>query len=186
MGKRKVGKRKVGISIMKKRYWQAMAATMVATAQLFWCASASAQMADRLTSDDILAVLEQAGFEVTMSTDKNNGTPVARASAGDLVFVVRAMDCDGTPLACSQLILFANFDLNRDTTDSDFKIVNDFNDSSLDGRAYVLDRTNQIGIDFVVDLSGGVSPDHIADRLSRWEGIVSRFISDFRSARTGS
>ncbi len=146
----------------------------------------ASNMADSLTAAQIGAALEEAGFEVTMSEDRDSGHPVARGNIGNLVFIVRAMDCEGSPLACRQLLLFANFDLGREITDRDFRIVNGFNDSAMDGRAYVLERTNQIGIDFIIDLSGGVSNNHIAHRLSRWEGVIANFIDQFTKAQTGS
>jgi putative sensory transduction regulator len=147
---------------------------------------ASQSIADSMTAEQIGAALEEAGFDVTMSEDRDSGHPVARGNIGNLVFIVRAMDCEGSPLACRQLLLFANFDLGRDITDQDFRIVNGFNDSAMDGRAYVLERTNQIGIDFIIDLSGGVSNNHIAHRLSRWEGVIATFIDQFSKAQTGS
>ena len=147
---------------------------------------ADSQIADRMTADEIEAALSDAGFEVTMSTDADSGNPVAKGVTGNIIFIVRAMDCEGSPKACQQLMLFANFDLGREATERDFRVVNDFNDSSLDGRAYVLERTNQVGIDFVIDLTGGVSPDHIAGRLARWEGVISRFLEEFRAGQTGS
>ncbi len=147
---------------------------------------ANTTFADSLTAEQIGTALEEAGFDVTMSEDRDSGHPVARGNIGNLVFIVRAMDCDGSPLACRQLLLFANFDLGREITDRDFRIVNGFNDSAMDGRAYVLERTNQIGIDFIIDLSGGVSNNHIAHRLSRWEGVIATFIDQFTKAQTGS
>lgn len=130
---------------------------------------------ETMTAADIERVLAEAGLSPTMSTDAKTGTPVATGSVDGVIFVVRAVDCEGNPSRCGQLVIFANFELRRDIDDEDYRIVNRFNDSNKNGRAYVLEGANQIGVDYVIDLTGGVTGEHISNRLGRWPGIVSTF-----------
>lgn len=130
---------------------------------------------ETLTADDIEQALAAAGLSPTMSIDGDTGAPVATGTTDGLIFVVRAVDCEGRPLRCGQLVLFANFDLRRRVTDEDFRIVNRFNDGNKNGRAYVLEGREQIGVDYVIDLTGGVTAEHIRNRLDRWPGIIQTF-----------
>ena len=85
----------------------------------------------------------------------------------------------GSPAACENLLFLANFNLGRDVTPDDYVIVNRFNDSQLFGRAYVLAGTNQVGVEYVLEMGGGVSTDHIAQNVARWSNIIRAFISNF-------
>jgi hypothetical protein len=95
-------------------------------------------------------------------------------------FVVRALDCAGEPTACENLLFFANFSLDRAVSEADYLIINRFNDSELFGRAYVLGSRNEIGVEYVLDMGGGVSTDHIAQNISRWADIIAAFIENFQ------
>lgn len=150
----------------------------------------AAELTDGMTGEEIGQMLEGAGLSHTLMADKNSGTPVAVGKLGQINFVVRALACEGTPVSCAQLLFFANFDLNRPVSEEDYLIVNDFNDSAFDGRAYVVEEGTanggQIGVDFYIDLTGGVSAEHVTGRLSRWQGVVSSFLEEMRKDRTGS
>ncbi len=141
---------------------------------------------DSISADELEAMLTAAGLSPTMLTDKTTGTPVATGQAEGMIFVVRALDCSGRPIRCGQLLMFANFDLGRETGNNDFRIVNDFNESNVNGRAYVIEGKSQIGVDFIIDMTGGVTGDHIGSRLGRWPGVIRDFRQEMISARTGS
>ncbi|GGD15669.1 hypothetical protein GCM10011342_25530 [Aquisalinus flavus] len=161
----------------------AMAASLFA----IWAApSIAADIAEDMSAQEIDSLLSGAGFNTTLMSDKAEGTPVAVARLGQVNFIVRALSCEGSPARCSQLLFFANFDLGRTITNDDYRVVNDFNDSSFDGRAYVLEDSGEIGVDFIIDLTGGVTPAHIESRLGRWQGIVSDFLREMNAAQTGS
>ncbi|MEM0928612.1 MAG: YbjN domain-containing protein [Pseudomonadota bacterium] len=140
---------------------------------------------ESLTSEDIARVLTQAGLSPTMLEDAT-GAPVATGSSDGIIFVVRAVDCEGQPARCGQLVLFANFDLGRPIGDQDFRIVNGFNDGNKNGRAYVLENRSQIGVDYIIDLTGGVTSEHIENRLNRWPDIIGTFQQQMNAAYTGS
>lgn len=148
--------------------------------------AAGQTVSDSMSADEIEALLSGAGLSPNLIRDRDTGAPVAMARLGGVTFMVRAMDCEGRPARCSQLLFFANFALERAATDEDYRTVNDFNDSSLEGRAYVLEATDEIGVDFTIDLTGGVTPAHVDSRLSRWQGIVEGFLTEMRAAQTGS
>lgn len=141
---------------------------------------------ESVTAADIERILTDAGLSPTMSADAATGAPVATGTIDGIIFIVRAVDCAGRPQACQQLVMFANFDLRRQITDQDFRIVNGFNDGNKNGRAYVLEGRSQIGVDYVIDLTGGVTNEHIGSRLDRWPGIISDFQAQMRRAYAGS
>ncbi len=152
-------------------------------------AAASAALAENksaVTAEEIRTILADAGLFFEMTTDGATGAPVAVGKSGDIVFYVRALDCSGTPLACENLMFFANWDLGREATAEDYLIVNRFNDGQLFGRAYVLQSRNQVGVEYVIELGGGVSPDHIAQNVSRWANVIKAFIDNFRSGQGSS
>lgn len=176
---------------------------MLAAAAALGLSAPAAMAADReihetITANELEAALEAAGLEPTMLKDKATGAPVATVVFRDTenldrfgrptqtVFVARALDCGGVPLQCGQLLLFANFDLGRDVTEQDFRIVNEFNDSSMHGRAFVLENRKQIGVDFRIDLIGGVTGDHIDGRIGRWTGVIDEFRKSIQRAQNGS
>ncbi|MEM7739325.1 MAG: YbjN domain-containing protein [Pseudomonadota bacterium] len=165
-------------------------ARLVAAAALMLSAAQAQEpdvrpVTESLTSDDIARILTQAGLSPTMLEDAT-GAPVATGSADGIIFVVRAVDCAGQPARCGQLVLFANFDLQRPVGEQDFRIVNGFNDGNKNGRAYVLEGRSQIGVDYIIDLTGGVTAEHIENRLNRWPGIIGTFQQQMNDAYTGS
>ncbi|MEO1013966.1 MAG: YbjN domain-containing protein [Pseudomonadota bacterium] len=147
-------------------------------------APARAEVTDAMTGDEIIAALEAAGLAASLLEDVDSGAPVARVIAGDILYFVRAMDCAGG--ACSTLLFFANFNLGRDATTDDFGAVNAFNERQVFGRAYVVDGKNEVGVDYVIDLDGGVTRAHVADSIGKWADVVASFRNHFRASRTGS
>lgn len=165
-----------------KLSWAAIGFTVAAAL----AAPAGAQSKSALTADDLGAVLRAAGFAVEITEDAQSRNPVAAAQAGSINFWVRALDCKGTPKACSTLMLFANFDLGREATATDYQTVNAFNDRQVFGRAYLLPQRMQVGVDYVVELDGGVTPDHISRNIARWADVIDAFIAHFSADAAGS
>ena len=151
-----------------------------ALAALMACAtSAMANNTDAVTSDQLEEILSDAGLGPTMTEDAATGAPVANGTIGEIQFWVRALDCAGSPAACENLVFFANFNLGRDVTQTDYRVVNSFNDSQIFGRAYIIEKENQVGVDYVIELGGGVSPEHLTKNISRWADVISAFVEKF-------
>ncbi|MEL7490247.1 MAG: YbjN domain-containing protein [Pseudomonadota bacterium] len=148
--------------------------------------AATAQTTSAVTAAELESALEAAGLTPTMTEDAATGAPVANATVGEIMFWVRAMDCGGSPAACENLVFFANFDLGRAVNATDYRVVNNFNDSQLFGRAYILERQNQVGVDYVVELGGGVSSEHLSQNVSRWADVIDAFVQKFSSGDTGA
>ena len=149
-------------------------------------APAWAEIIHSVTGDELEAALEAAGLEATIIKDSATGAPVASGQAGEFKFFVRALSCSGTPPSCSHLIFFANFDLGREADSRDLEIADDFRDGQLFGRAYVLESKNQVGVDYVIELDGGVTKEHLAENIGRWADIIAAFVDKFRAGRASS
>ncbi len=149
-------------------------------------APAAAQTKSAVTAAELEAILSEAGFPVAVIEDAQTGAPVAHAQAGNVQFWIRALDCAGAPKACSTLVFFANFDLGRAAAARDYEVVNRFNDSQVFGRAYLLPGRNLVGVDYVIELDGGVSMDHISKNIGRWADVISAFIGHFSDGQKSS
>jgi len=147
---------------------------------------AAAQTRSALTAEDIGAVLKAAGLQAEVIEDARTGAPVASVQAGQVQFWVRALDCAGAPKACSTLIFFANFELGRAPTAKDYETVNGFNDRQVFGRAYLLPARGEVGVDYVIELEGGVAADHISKNIARWVDVIDAFIAHFSAGAAGS
>lgn len=161
-------------------------AAAIAAATFFSVAPASAQLIDKITGDQLGAAMTAAGLNADIITDASTGAPVIRGSNGDFNFYVRALSCAGQPMACENLVFFANFSLGRTATAQDFRIVNEFNESQVFGRAYVIPETNEVGIDYVIELGGGVTEDHLSQNIGRWADVVNSFVAKFQAGYSGS
>lgn len=170
---------------MGTRHFIRLIAILAVSAGITLPASAQ-EVTSAMTARDIAAALSNAGLKAEFKQDKGNGLPVALGKVDGINFVVRALDCDGLPAKCSQLLFFANFDLGREIEPQDYMIVNSFNDSNMDGRAYVIEETGEIGVDFYIDLTGGVTPAHISNRIGRWQAVIADFLAEMRAAHSGS
>ncbi len=148
--------------------------------------AAQAENIGAVTADELEAALSEAGLNPTMLADAATGAPVASGAAGQFSFIVRALDCSGQPPACENLLFFANFDLGRTADAEDFRIVNSFNDSQVFGRAYVLEKKDQVGVDFVIELGGGVSEEHLAQNIGRWADVIAAFVQRFQEGPPAS
>jgi len=169
---------------MKKSSQNRVAAAFLGASLLF--GSAGAQSIDAVTGEQLESALDAAGLGSSMTEDAASGAPVATGTAGPFEFNVRAMDCAGDPLACENLVFFANFPLGRTVTADDFRIVNRFNDSQVFGRAYILESRQTVGVDYVIDLGGGVSEDHLAQNISRWADVIAAFVASFQEIAASS
>lgn len=158
-----------------------------AIAGLAMAGAASAQSIETVTADEIEAALTEAGLgPVQMLADAATGNPVANGKAGEYTFFVRALDCSGEPAACETLVFFANFDLGRPATANDLRIADNFRDGQVFGRAYVIEDRNQVGVDYVIELGGGVSKKHLSQNISRWADVIGAFVESFRAGIAAS
>lgn len=164
---------------MRKILKAAMAAAMLMAPALA-SAQAQAQTLGAVTADQLEAALAAAELSPSMMADATTGAPVATGKAGQFEFYVRALSCSGSPSSCETLMFFANFELGRQATASDFRIVNSFNDSQVFGRAYVIEATGEVGVDYVIELGGGVTEAHLAQNISRWADVISAFVTKFQ------
>lgn len=164
-----------------------MVRMIAAAAGLFLLAfPAAAQTRSALTAPEIEALLSDAGMPATMVEDAATGAPVASVQAGAVQFWIRALDCKGVPKACSTLVFFANFELGRPTAPADYETVNRFNDSQVFGRAYLIPGRNQVGVDYVLELDGGVAPGNLSSNVARWVDVIGAFIGHFSSGTPSS
>ena len=159
---------------------------LLAAASFLWSASASAQIVDSVNGVQLEATLTAAGLSPSMMEDTATGAPVASGTAGEFDFFVRTLSCSGAPAACENLVFFANFELGRAASANDYRIVNSFNDSQVFGRAYVLESQNSVGVDYVIELGGGVTEEHLSENVSRWADVISAFVAKFREGVSSS
>ncbi len=152
----------------------------------FFAPSALAQSKSAVTAAELETILGEAGFPASVIEDARTGAPVANVQGDGVQYWVRALDCGGAPKACSTLVFFANFELGRSATATDYEVVNRFNDSQVFGRAYLLAGRNQVGVDYVIELDGGVSMDHIVKNISRWADVIGAFIAHFSEGQKTS
>ncbi|MGD9799236.1 MAG: YbjN domain-containing protein [Parvularculaceae bacterium] len=145
-----------------------------------------AQSKTALTADEIEAALGDAGLPVRMIEEARTGAPVANVQLGNVQYWIRALDCAGAPKACSTLVFFANFELGRASTAEDLEVVNRFNDGQVFGRAYVIPGKDQVGVDYVLEMDGGVSMENVSRNIARWADVISAFISHFSEGRRSS
>lgn len=151
--------------------------------------TARAQTLSALTAEELEQVLSDAGLSPEMKTNSANNAPVALGTVGEHNFTVRSMNCSGNPKACSEFMFFANFQLNRPITVGDFVAINNYNETQVFGRAYVLrssGRSGEVGIDYVIELDGGVSLDHVTQNVERWGDVVTAFIESMTASPAGS
>ena len=157
-----------------------------AIAAAFIFGAAQAQTLGAVTADQLEEALTAAGLDPSMMEDQATGAPVAQGKAGQFGFYVRALSCSGSPKSCETLVFFANFELGREAAPSDYRIVNGFNDSQVFGRAYVLEGTQEVGVDYVIELNGGVSEEHLSQNISRWADVIAAFVSKFQEGEPTS
>lgn len=157
-----------------------------AIAALALTAPAAAEMKTAITGAELQQILSGAGLSVNVIEDAKSGSPVAHVEAGAVQYWVRALDCSGAPKACSTLIFFANFDLGRAAAQADYETINRFNDSQVFGRAYLIPARSQVGVDYVIELDGGVSIDNVTSNVARWADVINAFIGHFSKGAPSS
>ncbi len=157
-----------------------------ALSAVLFLSPALAQTKSTITGAELEMVLSGAGLDVKVIEDAKTRTPVAHVQAGGVQYWVRALDCAGSPKACSTLIFFANFELGRPAASADYEIINRFNDSQVFGRAYLVPGRNQVGVDYVIELDGGVSMDNITRNVARWADVINAFIGHFSAGARSS
>lgn len=157
-----------------------------AIAALALLSPAVAQNKSAVTAADLEAIISGAGLAVRVMEDADTRAPVAQVDAGAVQYFVRALDCSGDPKACSTLVFFANFELGRKAAAADYETINRFNDSQVFGRAYLIPGRNQVGVDYVIELDGGVSMDNITGNVARWSDVINAFISHFSRGEPSS
>ncbi|MEZ5930061.1 MAG: YbjN domain-containing protein [Parvularculaceae bacterium] len=173
---------------MKQRGFGRAAAALAAGVALLAgegaLSGAAAQTKTAVTANELEAILTDAGLSPTMAEDAASGSPVAAGRLGDnIIFWVRALDCAGGPKACETLMFFVNFELGRPMTPKDYAVINSYNESQVFGRAYIIEEQGQVGVDYVVELGGGVTMDRITQSVSRWADVVAAFIDKFREGQ---
>jgi hypothetical protein len=145
-----------------------------------------AETKSAVTGAELKEILSGAGLEVRGIEDAATRAPVAHVQAGAVQYWVRALDCKGAPKACSTLVFFANFELGRAAAAGDYEIINRFNDSQVFGRAYLIPGRAQVGVDYVIELDGGVSMDNITRNIARWADVINAFIGHFSAGPRSS
>lgn len=158
----------------------------VALAVILSLSQAAAQTKSAVTAAELEQILSGAGLAVKVIEDASTRAPVAHVQAGAVQYWVRALDCSGAPKACSTLVFFANFELGRAVASDDYEVINRFNDSQVFGRAYLIPGRNQVGVDYVIELDGGVSMDNITRNISRWADVINAFIGHFSKGQRSS
>lgn len=155
-----------------------LSAVLAAASAVSWPAAAEGPLKTAITAAELDSLLNGAGLPSDVSEDPQNGV-AALSRLGDVAFTVRALNCKGAPRACGTLIFYANFSLGRAPTQADYDAINRFNDGEVFGRAYVRKAEGEIGVDYVVELDGGVTPEHLARNVARWRKVVSEFLARF-------
>lgn len=166
--------------IMGLGFRAVISAAAAITLALALAGPAQAENIGAVTGDELEAALADAGLNPTIVEDAATGAPVAYGKAGETSFFVRAMSCSGSPVSCEELIFFANFPLGAAPTAKDYRIVNNFNDSSVFGRGFILENSNEVGVDYVIELGGGVSKEHLAQNIARWADVIAAFVATFQ------
>jgi hypothetical protein len=149
-------------------------------------AGAGAQTKGALTAAELQKALADAGLSPSMMEDAASGEPVAKGMAGEFEFNVRAFDCKGRPLACETFMFFATFSIGHSLTPNDLVILNRFNEKQVFGRAYFIEESGRVGVDYVVELEGGVTADHLSRNVARWTDVMAAFVEHMRSGRDSS
>jgi hypothetical protein len=147
---------------------------------LFSLSSLVAEPKSTVSAADMELILLAAGFEPEMHVDENSGDPYATLKEQGFGFFIRGKNCNTD--GCSVLMFVSNFDLDRAPTDADFRAVNAYNDAKLRGRAYVNISDEQVGIDLVLDLTGGAEVDTLRLHAGRFPDMIQAFVDTYREA----
>ncbi|MEM9168821.1 MAG: YbjN domain-containing protein [Pseudomonadota bacterium] len=111
-----------------------LAAALVAAA-LTAASGALAQEEARLSVDDIIAAMGDAGLPVNESQVSSDSAFIS-SEIGGLVFAVFGFNCAGEPTACTDYMFSSYFVVDEPVS---LETINDFNERAVAGRAYVDD-----------------------------------------------
>lgn len=164
---------------------RSLAVGLVLAAAVIACPASAAGLRSTITAEELGRLLETAGLRSDIIDHPTRGVG-ATSTEGEVTFTVRALNCQGAPRACTTLMFFADFDLGRAPGPKDFDAVNKFNDGAVFGRAYVRPAANAIGVDYVVELDGGVTEEHLAKNVTRWRKVVADFLARLRAQTPSS
>lgn len=149
--------------------------SVIASALMLLALAGAAWADDRIYEDlsgsEIVALLDAHGYDATLTTD-TYGDPFITARGSDLKFKVLTSDCDkAAPRRCRSLMFLATFALPRKATDEDFRAMNEYNKNKMFGRAFI-DDNGDAAVDFVINMSGGVSARNLMDNVGTWKVYV--------------
>lgn len=161
-----------------------MKIAMLAIAVALWLAS-PAHADEGLTRDQLAAAMAAAGFKM----DKGEGTagaywtgtlttPADRIGeqSKTIKFDVFSYNCPATGEdPCSNFTLVANFPFDGTVSEELKQAVNEFNKSSVLGRAYYTDEA--ACVDYVVIVDGDLGPSYFERRIAVFPELIDEFLS---------
>jgi len=138
------------------------------------------------TAGEMVVLLKSFGWEAEITTDNAGGPDAVQITFNGYTSWLRLKDCpDNAPSQCGSLMFFSNWDLGRDVTQADMVKLNKYNDVNVVGRTYFIDKNgpkgDQVGIDFVISIKGGVTRQHLIQEVEHWDDIIDKFVETFRS-----
>lgn len=151
--------------------------------------SSAAQTQNSYTPAEIQTLMAAGKVAFELVPDDRGGPAYLRGAVkselGEYSYFIRFMDCVDQTHSCKTLVFFANWDLGREITNNDYRIVNGYNDTKVYGRAYVRKGANEVGVDNVVELGNDVSTEFLLRSVERWSDVVTTFVAHFRKASSG-
>lgn len=142
----------------------------------------SAQASGAMTLAEFSAAMKRANMSPAF-VQRDDGTRMINGSTQlsdlNVKFFVRASACTKSEGPCSNYVLFANFNLPNGVSDAMKAKVNKFNDRNYLGRAYWGEK--KVGVDYVVELSGGVFSRYVDARLEKFVTVLENFIGKMRA-----
>lgn len=141
----------------------------LALATAGWHGGANAQLADARAPERLVEIIRDLGYRARLETDRI-GDPMIVSSVGGTDFNIYFFGCTDNA-ACRSLLFKVGYDLEPGTT---VEHVNDWNETSLFGRAY-LDDERDPWLELAVNLHGGVSVANFQDTFDWWEVVLDEF-----------
>lgn len=129
----------------------------------------AAQQVDATDPGRLAQIIQNLGYKARVETD-SIGDPMLASSAGGTDFSIYFYGCSDN-VACKSVLFKVGYDLSAGTT---LENVNEWNETSLFGRAY-LDDDMDPWLEMAVNLDGGVSQANFEDTYDWWEVIIQQF-----------
>ena len=129
-----------------------------------------AELVDATDPDGLITTIQDLGYRAKLDSD-GAGDPMILSSVGGTDFSIYFYGCKGANVACKSLLYKVGYDLSDGTT---LEVINNWNETSLFGRAY-MDDENDPWLELSVNMDGGVSQMNFEDTFDWWEVIVGRF-----------